>query len=137
MAQNKTQATQVSVSEFINNVPDETRRDDANTVCGIFEEITGEAPVMWGPTIIGFGQYTYKCGNRDETSCKTGFSPRKAELVLYIGASDESQAQRLAKLGPHRAGKGCLYIKKLEKVDVSILRDMIKAKWDDMNAKYG
>lgn len=138
MAELKTKETIVSVDDFLDNVENDIRRIDGYEIRKIMEEITGEPAKMWGPSIIGFGKYSYKyeSGHGGEM-CKIGFSPRKAELVLYIGMDGEKQTQNLEKLGPHKIGKGCLYIKTLGKIDIEILRTMIKDKWDDMCAKYG
>ncbi|MBX3595578.1 DUF1801 domain-containing protein [Sphingomonas sp.] len=125
-AQNKTGATEVSVSAFVDAVPDAVRREDARAICAMMAEVSGEAPRMWGPSIIGFGvhRYRYESGREGEI-CRIGFSPRKAEQVLYGLALDEA----LERLGRHRTGKGCLYVRRLADVDVGVLRSMIADAW--------
>ena len=137
MAELKTRATQVSVDAFIDAVPDATRREDAKTLTALMTRLTGEEPVMWGPSIIGFGsyRYTYDSGHSGEM-CRIGFSPRKAELVLYVLNAYTDQSAELAKLGRHKTGKGCLYIKKLADVDMAVLEGLVRDKLDRMNAAY-
>src|SRR5204863_278873 len=117
MAELKTKATEVKVADFIAAVPDEVRRADAETVCAMMARLTGEAPRMWGPSIIGFGRYAYRYDSgRTGEMCRIGFSPRKAELVLYVLDGNADQSEVLGRLGRHRTGKGCLYIRRLADV---------------------
>jgi Domain of unknown function (DU1801) len=127
----KTQKTKASVAEFIAGVEDETRRKDARTIDRMMREITGEKPAMWGPTIIGYGAYQTKTGPWP----RLGFSPRKANLVLYImdGYEDEPL---MKKLGKHKTGRSCLYINKLADVDESVLRRIVANGWNAMAKKY-
>ncbi len=137
MAEIKTKPTQVSVDAFIEAVPDATRRADAKTVAAMMARLTGEPPVMWGPSIIGFGSYRYKYGSGHEGEmCRIGFSPRKAELVLYVLYPYGEPAPELARLGKHRTGKSCLYIKKLADVDMTALEDLMRGMLARMNADY-
>lgn len=137
MSENKTKPTQISVDAFIDAVPDATRREDAKTLAAMMERLTGDKPAMWGPSIIGFGSYRYKYDSgREGESCRIGFSPRKAELVLYVLNADTDQSAELARLGKHKTGKGCLYIKKLADVDMSVLEGLVKGARDRMNAAY-
>lgn len=125
MAENKTQPTAESVAAFLDAVPDDARRSDAKAICALMEEATGLEPVMWGPAIVGFGSYHYVYDSgREGDSCRIGFSPRKAETVVY-GLGPERQAALFAKLGKHKTGKGCLYIKRLSDVDARVLTDLI------------
>jgi hypothetical protein len=129
VAEPKTKPTEVSVDAFLNGVTDAQQREDAYRVVEIMQEITGEPPRMWGPTIVGFGvyHYVYASGHEGDT-CLTGFSPRKGALTLYFTAGlEERFAAQLQKLGKAKASKGCLYIKKLADVDLGVLRDMIQA----------
>src|SRR5215471_11652967 len=123
MAENKTKATNVSVSGFIDGLSDESKRADAKTLVKLLQDAAGEKPKMWGPSIIGFGSYhyTYDSGREGDMPV-VGFSPRKAATVLY-GLS-EAEAL-LPKLGKHTRGKGCLYIKKLADVDQKVLKAMV------------
>lgn len=137
MAEIKTKPTQVTAAAFIDAVENPARREDARTVCAMMERVTGEPPRMWGPSIIGFGSYHYKYDSGHEgTMCRLGFSPRKAQLVLYILTEDPAQGEQLARLGKHKTGKSCLYINKLADVDMSVLEEMTRGALDYMNAKY-
>ena len=137
MAEIKTKPTGISAADFIDAVPDATRREDAKTVCAMLERITGEPPKMWGPSIVGFGSYHYKYDSGHEgTMCRLGFSPRKAQLVLYILTGDEGQADKLARLGKHKTGKSCLYINKLADVDMAVLETITRDSLSYMNEKY-
>jgi hypothetical protein len=126
MAENKTKPTKLSVTAFINALPDETRRGDAKALVKLMQGAEGEKPQMWGPSIIGFGtcHYRYDSGREGDMPL-VGFSPRKAATVLYslIGSSDSKAL--LPKLGKHTTGKGCLYIKKLTDVDQQVLKAMV------------
>ncbi|MBI1359479.1 MAG: DUF1801 domain-containing protein [Alphaproteobacteria bacterium] len=128
MAEAKTRPTAVSVRDFVAQVPNETRRRDAEVLLKLFRKVTGWKPVMWGPTIIGFGSYNYAYASGAKgSSCAVGFSPRGSALVLYSGlmAGDLEHAPLLAKLGKHRTGKGCLYINKLADVDMAQLERLL------------
>jgi hypothetical protein len=137
MAEIKTRATEVSVDDFIEAVPIPQRREDAKTIRAMLERLTGEPARMWGPSIIGFGRYHYKYDSGHEgTMCRLGFSPRKAELVLYVLTGEPGQEAQLARLGKHRTGKSCLYIRKLADVDEAVLEDMARGALAYMNKKY-
>ena len=125
MAELKTKATTASVKDFINSVADEQKRRDSFELVKIFEGLTKAKAKMWGPAIIGFKDTPYKYPDgREMPWFATGFSPRKAALTLYnCGGWD---AKLLAKLGKHKTGKGCLYIKKLSDVDIKVLKELIK-----------
>ena len=129
MAELKTKPTAVSVHDFLNAVADEQKRADAFTILEMMTDITGEAPKMWGPSIVGFGEYHYVYDSGHEGDCcLTGFSPRKNALTLYFNAGlEERFAAELEKLGKAKTGKGCLYIKKLADVDLGVLKKMIRA----------
>jgi hypothetical protein len=125
-SENKTQPTTVPVAQFIAGVEHPQRRADAMVLLELMERITGEPAVMWGPSIIGFGQYHYKyASGREGDMAAAGFSPRKAEQVIYLYVEDESQDGLLDRLGPHRFGKCCLYIKRLADVDMKVLEQLI------------
>ena len=137
MAEIKTKATEVSVDAFIEAVENPTRKADAKKVRSMMERLTGEPAKMWGPTIIGFGEYHYKYDSgHSGTMCRLGFSPRKAELVLYVLTEEPGQAAQLARLGKHRNGKSCLYIKKLADVDEGVLEELTADALAYMNRKY-
>ena len=139
----KTQETDSSVTDFVNKVENEQKRNDSFELIRIFKEATGHEPKMWGPSIIGFGSYDYKYDSgREGTSMSTGFSPRKAKLSLYLmGAycTPEAQAEQdrlFGLLGKHSIGKSCLYINALDQVDMGVLEQLIKNNWDLMNEPY-
>tara|TARA_R110000824_G_scaffold18426_3_gene73036 strand:+ start:526 stop:969 length:444 start_codon:yes stop_codon:yes gene_type:complete len=142
-AMNKTQKTDADVEAFIATVEPDRRKDEAHQLVAMFRRITGEEPKMWGPTIIGFGSYDYKYeSGREGTSLRSGFSPRKAKLSLYLmGAycTPEAKAEQerlFGLLGKHSLGKSCLYINRLDQVDLSVLEQLIQNNWDVMNECY-
>ena len=122
---NKTKATTVSPAAFISRLPNAERRKDAKELVAMMRKATGKPPKMWGPSIIGFGTHHYKyASGREGEICRIGFSPRTPGLVLYM-MNALTQKPLMAKLGKHSTGKGCLYIKKLDDVDRSVLRQLI------------
>jgi Domain of unknown function (DU1801) len=126
MAENKTQATKLSVAAFIDGLTDESRKADAKVLVKLMQGATGEKPVMWGPSIIGFGSSHYKYDSgREGDMPVVGFSPRKAATVLYSVMGFSGSEAFLAKLGKHTTGKGCLYLKKLADVDQKVLEEMV------------
>ena len=137
MAENKTQPTVQAVSEFIATVEPQRRHDDAVTLDALFQKITGWEPRMWGPSIIGYGQYhyTYDSG-REGDFLATGFSPRKANLVIYIMPGYADFSDILGRLGKHKLGKSCLYINKLADVDIEVLRELVSAGLDDLSSRW-
>ena len=127
MAEQKTKATDQSVESFIGKIENEQVRDDCYTLVKLMKKITGSTPKMWGPSIIGFGKYHYKYDSGHEgDSCIAGFSPRKPNITIYLMPGFTEQAGLLAKLGKHKASKSCLYIKKLDDVDLNVLKTLIK-----------
>lgn len=137
MAEPKTQRTKASVATFIAAVEDETRRKDAKALDKMFREITGEKPAMWGPSIVGYGAYRYKYDSgRVGVWPRTGFSPRKANLVVYVMPGFHEHDGLLKRLGKHKTGKSCLYINRLADVDEDVLRELIARGWKRMQAKY-
>jgi hypothetical protein len=128
MAKNKTQATSADVTAFIDAVADETQRADAHAIAAMMARLSGEPPKMWGPSIIGFGRYHYKYDSgREGDTLRIGFSPRKGQTVLYLPGTISAQADLLARLGKHKEGKGCMYIKRLADVDAAVLEEMMVA----------
>jgi hypothetical protein len=125
---NKTQATTASVKAFLDAIEDEGKRRDARTIDTLMRKATGEKPVMWGASIVGYGRthYEYESGHAGECAM-VGFSPRKAALTLYVLAGFAGQEALLEKLGKHTTGKSCLYIKKLADIDLDVLRDLLAA----------
>ncbi len=128
MADLKTKPTAVSVEAFLDKIDDDEKRTDAYTVLELMKQITGAKPRMWGPSMIGFGAYHYKYASGCEGDIfLTGFSPRKNALTIYIMAGMDRFGARRKKLGKHKASKGCLYVKKLADIDLSVLREIIQA----------
>lgn len=125
-AKNKTQLTNASVEEFLNGIVDDQQRADSIKIDEIMQRVTGEKPKMWGPAIIGYGlrHLKYDSG-REMDWMVTGFSPRKDNLTLYVLNGTEEQDKLLSKLGKHKTGKGCLYIKRLSDVDVNIVEQIV------------
>ena len=129
LAEIKTKPTSASVEDFINNVPDEQKRKDSFVILDMMKKATGEEPVLWGSSIIGFGTKRYKSptSGREVDWLRIGFAPRKTNLSLYISAGIKEHAAALKSLGKHKTGVGCLYINKLEDVDLKILKEIVYA----------
>lgn len=126
MSENKTQVTDVDPEAFIAAVEHPTRRTDATTLLELMRRVTGCEPKMWGPTIIGFGRYHYRYDSgREGDFLLTGFSPRKANLAIYVMPGYDELGGHLAKLGKHRLGKSCLYVNKLADVDLDVLEGIV------------
>ena len=129
----------MSVSAFINTVPEEEKRKDAKELLKIFKETTGMTPAMWGESIIGFGSYHYKSERSTQEGDwpLTGFSPRKQNLTVYIMPGFKEYGDLLKKLGPHKHSVSCIYIKKLSDIHIPMLRTLIKKSVKHMQKKYG
>ena len=125
----KTKPTSASVEDFINSVESEQKRKDSFVLLEMMKKASGEEPVLWSSSIIGFGIKRYKspATGREVDWLLIGFAPRKANLSLYLHAGIEERADALAKLGKHKLGVGCLYINKLEEIDLNVLREIIDA----------
>lgn len=127
MAELKTQPTKASVSEFVQSLPDASRRKDCKTLIRMMKTVTKAQPKMWGPSIVGFGDYGYKYeSGREGDWFRAGFSPRKNALTLYVMSGFPKHAELMSKLGKHKTGKGCLYIKQLADVDMRVLEQLIE-----------
>ena len=126
MAENKTQKTDANVTDFLNSIPDEKKRQDSFALLELMRQVTGLEPRMWGASIIGFGDahYQYASG-REGDWFRVGFSPRKQNLALYIMDGFPKYQELLAKLGRHKTGVSCLYLNKLADIDLAVLREMI------------
>ncbi len=126
MAENKTQPTSASVDDFLAKIENPRRRTDALTALKIYQDVTGLPPVMWGPSIIGFGSlhYVYETGREGDMPA-AAFSPRKASMTFYVGDQFEGAEELYAKLGKHKKSVSCLYINKLDDVDVDVLYEII------------
>jgi hypothetical protein len=127
MSELKTKKTDASVEEFLNSVEHDKRRADGFALLELMQKVTGEPPAMWGQSIVGFGSYRYQyASGREGEWFLVGFSPRKRNLTLYIMSGFDEYEPLLRKLGKYRTGKGCLYINKLDDVDVQILGELIR-----------
>jgi hypothetical protein len=128
MAELKTKQNKASVEAFIKAIPDEKRRRDCLVILELFKKATKEEPSMWGDSIVGFGNYHYKyASGREGDWFLSGFSPRKQNMTLYSMMGFEKNADLMQKLGKYKTGKGCLYINKLEDIDLEILKKLIAA----------
>lgn len=143
MADAKSAATGVPAETFIDGVEPQARRDEARQLDALFRKATGQIARMWGPGIIGYGEYctTYETG-RAVHWMRSGFSPRKAKHVLYLqgGYCDDSaaavQSETLSRLGKHSVGKSCLYVNRLADIDIGVLEEIITADWQTMQRLY-
>ncbi|MEO6387395.1 MAG: DUF1801 domain-containing protein [Croceibacterium sp.] len=141
MAEAKTKPTQVGVSDFIDGVEPEAKREDGKVLDALFRKVTGVEPAMWGPSIVGYGSYStvYDSG-RSVGMCRAAFSPRKARHSLYLScgsaAEEAALAPLLARLGKHSRGKGCLYVNKLADIDLGVLEEMVALSWANSFARY-
>ena len=131
----KTKVNDASVAGFLNSVADESKREDSFEILRLMEEVTKEPPKMWGASIVGFGSYHYKgAGGREGDWMLTGFSPRKQNLTLYLMGGFDKYGDLLQKLGKYKTSVGCLYIKKLEDVDKTVLKELIAENVKTMKA---
>jgi hypothetical protein len=136
MAELKTKVTEQTVDAFLGKIESETVREDCKALVKIMKKVTGKPPKMWGPSIVGFDQYHYKYDSGHEGDmCVVGFSPRKANLSLYVSLGAPGQEGLLKKLGKHKAAKGCLYVKKLDDVDLDVLENIIRNCVDHVKKK--
>lgn len=138
MAELKTQKTKISPSAFIASLKDEQRRKDSKALFKIFKEVTGLKPAMWGASIVGFGSYHYKSERSAQEGDwpRTGFSPRKQNMTVYLMAGFKNFKAELKKIGKHKTSVSCLYFNKLEDLDQTILKKMIKASVAEMEKRY-
>lgn len=138
MAELKTRPSGASVDKFLKSIKDEKKRADSFEVLKMMKSVTKMEPKMWGPSIVGFGSYTYKYkGGRNLDWFFTGFSPRKGSLTLYLIGGFEPPADLMKKLGKYKTATSCLYIKKLEDVDMAVLKDLIKSSVEGMKKRLG
>ena len=133
MADLKTKRNKGDVEAFLNSVADEKKRQDSFTILDFMKKVTGMEPEMWGDSIIGFGSYHYKyASGREGDWFLTGFSPRVQNLTLYIMAGFDNYDQLLGKLGKYSTGKSCLYIKRIEDVDMDVLKELVEQSVEHM-----
>lgn len=137
MAELKTQPNNNSVEAFIDTVEPEGKRDDARVILKLLEEVSGEKPAMWGDSIVGFGAYHYKYeSGREGDWFLAGFSPRKANMTIHIVGGFENQEENLKKLGKHTKSVGCLYVKKLDDIDLKVLEKMTAISIATLKKRY-
>ena len=133
MAELKTKRNKVNVKAFLNSVPDEKKRRDSFTILELMKKVTGKEPEMWGDSIVGFGEYHYNyASGREGDWFLTGFSPRVENLTLYIMAGFDQYDTLLSKLGKHSTGKSCLYIKKIEDIEMDVLEELVRRSVEHM-----
>ncbi|MDP2765086.1 MAG: DUF1801 domain-containing protein [Brevundimonas sp.] len=133
----KTKPTEISVADFIAAVEDPQRRADSEILCALFEELSGEPPVMWGPSIVGFGRYQYRYDSGHEGEwARIGFSPRKGNMSLYIMSGFKGREALVARLGKVKTSVSCLYINRLDKIDMEALRELAVQSLDYMRETY-
>lgn len=138
MPANKTIATQVPVSDYLAAITDPQRRADCEQLQKMMQDISGFDAVMWGPAIVGFGQYHYRYDSgREGDMCVVGFSSRKTDISIYLLAEDEQQQQLLAQLGKHKMGKSCLSVRRLSDVNLQALEQLLRGSVAAMQQRYG
>ncbi len=138
MSENKTKPTDASIEQYIASRASEKQRADCATLMAMFERITGDAPRMWGPSIVGYGsyRYTYESGRTGEAPL-TGFAIRGRELVVYLSCDEEVQVALLSRLGKHRMTTSCLYFKQLADLDVAVLEKLVVNSIDALKTRHG
>ncbi len=138
MAENKTRATDASVDEYIAAITSEERRSDCQVLIKLMSKVTKAPPVMWGTSIVGFDSYHYKYeSGREGDMGATGFASRKGDISVYLVASGKNQEALLAKLGRHKMGKSCLYIRRLSEIDMKVLERLIVESVAEVKRRYG
>ena len=134
----KTLPTQVSVDHHIAARATPAQLADCQALVALLRRLTGAPPAMWGPSIVGFGAYSYTHDSgRSGTMCRTGFAIRGRELVVYLVAEGDDQPALLTRLGPHKMGNACLYIKRLADVDANVLEQLVAGSLAALQRRYG
>lgn len=136
MPEIKTKKTDEDPRAFVGRIDDPQRRDDALRLMKVLQEATGSEPKMWGSAIVGFGDYKYKSGKDVNDWFLTGFAARKAQLTVYLMSGYAPYADIMEKLGKHKTGGSCLYIKKLDDIDTKVLTDLVRKSTTDFKKKY-
>lgn len=137
MPQAKTQATTASIDEYLKSRASPEQLADCQTLMTLLGRVTGEAPRMWGPSIVGYGRYAYRyASGTSGESCLSGFAIRGRELVVYLSAESPDQAALLARLGKHKIGKACLYLKRVADVDLAVLESLVAASVAEVRRRY-
>jgi hypothetical protein len=141
MSEAKTKPTDKGVDAFLDKVEPAAKREDGKVLAALFRKVTGVEPVLWGPSIVGYGEYfTVYDSGRKVRMCRTAFSPRSAKHSLYLSCGTEAEeaqfAPLLARLGKHSRGKGCLYVNKLADIDLAVLEEMVALSWANSFERY-
>ena len=137
MAEAKTKPTTASIDEYLASRASPEQLDDCKSLMAMLKRVTKQSPKMWGPSIVGYGMYSYKYeSGRTGESCITGFAVRGKELVVYLVADSPEQPELLAKLGKHKIGKSCLYIKRLADVDANILEQLVARSVEEVKRRH-
>jgi len=137
MGENKTKPTDASVAGFIARAEGEERRADCDALVALMQRVTGAPAVLWGEAIIGFGSYHYRyASGREGDAPLAGFSPRKGDISVYLSCDAAASSVLLAKLGRHRIGKSCLYLRRLADVDMAVLERLVVAAMEDVRQRY-
>lgn len=138
MSKRKTTQNEADVSAFLDAVKNPRRRADARQLLDLMQAVTGEPPKMWGTSIVGFGKYHYRyASGREGDSLMVGFSPRKQNLAIYIMPGFADFGELLGRLGKFRTGKSCLYVNKLDDVDLGLLEELVRKSVEEMKRRYG
>lgn len=137
MTENKTRPSDESVEAFLSAVEPERKREEAHQLDALFRRVTGWSPVMWGPSMVGYGAYRYRYDSgREGDFLATGFSPRKAKHSIYILPGYEDYTEILSRLGKHATGKSCLYVNKLHDIDLDVLAELIDTGLKDLAKRW-
>ena len=138
MAESKTKPTDASIDEYLASRASAAQLSDCKALIALLQRVTGQAPRMWGPSIVGFGSYRYPLASgKTGESCATGFGVRGKELVVYLVAESPDQASLLAKLGKHKFGKACMYFKRLADLDQKVLEQLVRGSLAELKRRYG
>ena len=138
MTANKTLPTPADAQDYLAAIADPVRRADCLALAGLMERVSGERPVMWGASILGFGSYHYRyASGREGDAPLVGFASRKGDISIYLGCDVEARAALLAQLGRHKMGKGCLYVRTLADIDLAILEQLLGQSIATTTALYG
>ncbi|MFM7385058.1 MAG: DUF1801 domain-containing protein [Betaproteobacteria bacterium] len=137
MSEAKTKPTSASVEEYLTSKASPEQLSDCKALMASFKKVTKQSPKMWGPSIVGYGSYSYKYeSGRTGESCLTGFAVRGKELVVYIVAESQEQQALLAKLGKHKMGKACLYFKRLADLDINVLEKLVSGSVAEIKRRH-
>ena len=137
MPEAKTKPTTASVEEYLSSRTSASQLGDCKTLMALFRRVTKQSPRMWGPSIVGYGSYSYKYDSgRSGQSCLTGFAVRGSEFVVYLVAEGPEQSALLAKLGKHKMGKSCLYFKRLAELDLAVLEALIASSVAEVRRRH-